>query len=883
MSDSRVPILAVLVGRSYGVYYFFNNSGQLMADTGIPTVLFSIADFASPSEIQPLADFIPKDRHVLPIEVADKYQPPPALGAHLLEKLSSFSNKSSLVYQRSMTDLSAASEKLPWETEFRTMSLHEVAGVLVPKAANSDGEYDPALLYAIHKALLDDETDAFRSLNQISSGKHASYLYRVAPASTINAILKVRYRVRGIMQQLGSKYALKERPKWIDNNLWRFIVKARHVVKLSREQRAVTDHGMLAPHHDRYLKPRLNWSPGHEEVIRFIELWASRHFSQGSVLHSMGSAILRLTGMYGQGRPLDATTGWTFLQELGWVPSWEVSTRHRLPLPGASVRPGGGYIRPDPGPYKESMRNDIAAAYRKDWGPLKAYCIDAPQSTLLDDAISLEPAETPGEHWIHVHTADPSAFIDPHSKLAEFTAIVAMDHYLPGYRLSMFPQDFFDEVIMKQLSLENGRPCLTFSTKLNEAGEVLDTKVQAGTLQNVAFISPDELNKVCSPKRVLSVDDEPGPQSLYVGPRQDVDSTPTRKMLTAEDLSPEERTELQTMQRLLWAVEGHREERGAVQRARPSRSMRSVRVMFDYKGDPTPEDCSPNAPSWPGDPAIEVSIEEQVDGTLVPMAMTLAGESAAKWCHARGIPVPYHVQPGALRSSALRLLAEKVRELVQRGELVPKAIWDVYDLEAGPSAMAVDPSPVVSMGMDMYTKVTSPLRRLSDCITHWQIHSYLSQHQQAAAAPAAADPSRLPWARDALHAKLDALRLSTYTSRTLNRYGTQQWAHQALLRAWKFGEADIPRTFPFVVRDVYTNLLHGDLGFLRFRAVLPKRELDGVALMKEVAPGDALEVEITDVDAYRCVVKVRALGRMGREATVDAVDVFGEADAPAAV
>ena len=604
-----------------------------------------------------------------------------------------------------------------------------------------------------------------------------------------------------------------------------------------------------------------------------MELWASNQFHRGSALHSMGSAILRLTGMYTSAKQLNASTAWTFLQEIGWIPSWEVSTRYRFPIPGAAVQPGGGYIRSETGPYQESMRSDIAAGHRKDWGSLRAYCIDAPTATLLDDAISIEPTETPGEYWLHAHSADPTAFIKPESKLANSLSSVAMDHYLPGYRYSMFPEDFFDEVVMKQLSLDSGRPCMTFSTRLNENGEILDTKVQAGTLQHVTFISPDEVAKICPPL-LAAKEASSEPRSLYVGPQQSAEYDPGREMSTVDDLSADEKSDLQTMHRLLATVDAARLKNGAVRQSRPTRS---VRVMFDGKGNPSPESCSPNSVSWPGDPAIELSVHNQHDGSLVSMAMTLAGNTAASWCHARDIPVPYHVQPGPLRKpSLMRTLTDKINELTRENKPVPPALWEMFIRESGPSSLDVKPSPVVLMGMDMYTKVTSPLRRLSDCITHWQIHAYLAGGQRASETsktPAPASQNLLPWSVRTLRSKLDEIRLPIYTSRSLGRMGTQTWAHQAFLRAWKFGEAELPPTFTFTVRDVYTTLAHGSLDYMGFGAVLAKEALGDVSLLREVKRGDVFEVKVSNVDAYRCIVYVEALRRLENDGPSEEAEI----------
>ena len=821
--------------------------------------------------MQGLVDFIPKDKYIHPRDVANLYQPPLELGAHLQKKMTDFTTASSLLYQNNMTALSAADKKLPHATEFSTMSLDQIARVLLPDKAKRNGQYGPEMLYAVHIALMNDETDSFRPLNKIHAAKHASYLYRITPASSIQVIRKVRTQVRQIMEGLGHQKLGKagDRGALVNNSLWRFILKARRVIKKSRANRAWTDHGMLVPHYHPYTTFQ-NWTEEDKEFLHFIELWVGSHVHRGSTLHTFGSAILHLTNMYQPAKQLNAATGWAFLQELGWIPSWELPTRHKSPIPGARVQSGGGYIRPSPGPFSESMREDVAADHRRDWGPLRSYCIDAPTTTLLDDAISLESTDTAGEYWIHAHIADPAAFIDPKSKLADYAAIMAMDHFIPGYRCSMFPTDFYDEVVMKKFSLDKGRPCLTFSTRLNEEGEVLDVKVQPGVLQNITFLTPYDVDAFCPPIRVTP---EPnGLSRLVVGPaQQQYIPGERRTMSKVKDLSEAEKEDLQTMHRLLKAVDDVRLRRGAIPQ---SRSSRSIRVKFNGAGSPEPPRSEdPQAPTWPGDPAIEVAFDERKDGTLVGMAMMLAGESAAKWCSRRHIPIPYHTQPGALRNpQGLRALGEQIRAMTDSGEAVPMSVWRAFDLETGPTAQSVEPSPIIPLGLEMYTKVTSPLRRLVDCIVHWQIHAALAEEARLSRSLAGEDcsgASFLPWDTLALKAKLESLRLSHFVSHTLSRsQGSRPWLYQALLRAWKFGEADIPDTFKFVVSRAYGHLLMGELDYMGFSAMLRKGDLEGVALMADVKDGDVLEVEIVDVNVYDMHVFVRALRRLEKPVSV---------------
>lgn len=867
MSDSRIPLLGVILGRFHGVYYFLTNGGQLAADEGNPSVLFSAPGFATPAEMQSLVDFLPKDRFVNPREVTLLYQPPIELCAPLQKKIQRFDAQAHHFHQTNLTALSAAESKLPHPSEFSTLSLHQIAQTLIPNKVDSAGTYDPATLYAVHVALMNDETHGFRPLNKIHAGKHVSYLYRISPASSNRIIKKVRTQVRQIMETLGNSTGSGgEKINLANNGLWRFIIKTRRVIKESRARRSWTDHGMLVPHHEHY-EAFQGWTKEDQDYLHFMELWVGSHVHQESILHCFGSSILHLTQMYQPAKQLNAATGWTFLQELGCIPSWELPTRHKSPIPGAKVKSGGGYDRPSPGPFSESMRGDIAAGRRRDWGPLRSYCIDAPSTTLLDDAVSVEPAGAPGEYWIHAHIADPAAFIDPKSKLADYAAIIAQDHFIPGYRCSMFPPEFYDEIVMKNFSLDKDRPCLTFSTKLNEDGQVLDVRVQPGTLQNITFLTPGDVDAFCPPVRLTP--QPAGVSKLRVGPPQVSPARNPRALSKVSGLSEAERDELKTLHRLLTAVDVLRLKRGAIPQ---SRASRSVRVMFDKTGSPAPSP-SADATKWSGDPMIEIGFDERKDGTLVGMAMMLAGESAAKWCSSRSIPVPYHAQPGALRNpEGLRALGDQIRALTDSGADVPMSLWRTFDREAGPTAQSVFPSPIIPQGLEMYTKVTSPLRRLADCIVHWQIHAALAEEARLSTSLAGQDCSHatfLPWDRPALGAKLESLRLSNYVSQTLSRgQGSQPWLYQALFRAWKFGEAQLPPSFRFTVSSVYGGVLMGELDYMGFSAMLRKRDMGGVALMADVQRGDVLEVEIRDINVYSMHLFVGALRLLGKNGAV---------------
>ncbi|MBW4699920.1 MAG: ribonuclease R [Aphanocapsa lilacina HA4352-LM1] len=100
---------------------------------------------------------------------------------------------------------------------------------------------------------------------------------------------------------------------------------------------------------------------------------------------------------------------------------------------------------------------------------------------------------------------------------------------------------------------------------------------------------------------------------------------------------------------------------------------------------------------------------------LVSEMMILAGELAARLAIEAGIPVPFRTQPAPELPPAdelLRLPAGPVREFavcrcMQRGEV------------------SVYPARHAGLGLDAYTQATSPIRRYSDLLVHFQIKAHL--------------------------------------------------------------------------------------------------------------------------------------------------------------
>jgi exoribonuclease-2 len=95
---------------------------------------------------------------------------------------------------------------------------------------------------------------------------------------------------------------------------------------------------------------------------------------------------------------------------------------------------------------------------------------------------------------------------------------------------------------------------------------------------------------------------------------------------------------------------------------------------------------------------------------LVTDAMLMAGEGAARYCRERGIPIPYATQ-------ARPDVGDEPQDL---------AAMYARRRAFKPTRLTVAPDSHAGLGLPLYTRATSPLRRYSDLLVHQQIRAALS-------------------------------------------------------------------------------------------------------------------------------------------------------------
>ncbi len=114
----------------------------------------------------------------------------------------------------------------------------------------------------------------------------------------------------------------------------------------------------------------------------------------------------------------------------------------------------------------------------------------------------------------------------------------------------------------------------------------------------------------------------------------------------------------------------------------------------------------------------EVSLELQEDSParqLVSEMMILAGEIAAKFAIAHQLPVPFRSQPQP------QLPPQEELEQIPAGSARSWAICRTMSR----SEVSLEPQPHAGLGLSAYVQATSPIRRYSDLIVHYQIKAAL--------------------------------------------------------------------------------------------------------------------------------------------------------------
>jgi exoribonuclease-2 len=213
-------------------------------------------------------------------------------------------------------------------------------------------------------------------------------------------------------------------------------------------------------------------------------------------------------------------------------------------------------------------------------------------------------------------------------------------------------------------------------------------------------------------------------------------------------------------------------------------------------------------------------LDDSLARRLVAEMMILAGEVAGRYGQAHGLPLPFRGQPQPELPSddeLMQLPPGLVRECAVR-RCMPR------------SETSISPIRHASLGLDTYTQVTSPIRRYTDLIAHFQIKAHLRGDTPPIAAKEL---------EDMLLSVSSTAYESTLVERQTNRYWGLEYLRRHPNQSWS---ALILRWLR--EQDNLGLILIEDLGLelaMRFK--------------REVELGDHVEVKASYVDPRKDIIQ----------------------------
>jgi len=217
-------------------------------------------------------------------------------------------------------------------------------------------------------------------------------------------------------------------------------------------------------------------------------------------------------------------------------------------------------------------------------------------------------------------------------------------------------------------------------------------------------------------------------------------------------------------------------------------------------------------------------LDDSPSRQLVAEMMILAGEVASRYGQEQKIPLPYRSQPQPELPSEeelLQLPAGPVRFCAMR-RCMPR------------SEMSLTPGRHAGLGLETYTQVTSPIRRYTDLLAHFQIKAHLRGDE-------------LPFSAEKLQEIMLSVSTAAYEATLVERQTNRYWGLEYLRRhADEVWQALVLRWLR--EDDNLVLILLEDLGLelaMRFK--------------RSVALGDRLEVRVSHADPRQDVIQFREM------------------------
>jgi hypothetical protein len=818
-SGKSIPAVHVRPVGEWGVTGQFINIYGRTSYAPYNMVPWHSRQWMDPKLIKPLVPYLPDIQtesqilEVKEIAVFEDLAVPRNVSGPIIARLNALSEEIDEIYRRNSDTLDRAHEILAHPTDLRYGSLSSITRALLDL---KESEVTPAALCAVRRALINAGVAFHMDKMQHRISGYVQILSK-------QDVKSIEY-VQGWMRSWQDYVAIKDKskkPKPLGATIIdTFINKAKAIVLRSRAQREPAHDSAIGP---CKIQTPITESQGcveekfhpvfdarEQAIIKFLFEWAAtRRFTRDQSLSSLPPILMHGTGLFND-VVADVSEGYRFLQELGVVGQHHGRHSFNPDL----LLPTSGQSRPlsllkdklDRMGDEEVNLPDAMKHLRHDWGDLPIFCIDDAGAAEIDDGISVESAgvgnDGKPEYWFHVHVANPTAFFDRDHPIAKMARHMGETVYTPEHAHSMLPK----WLTQRYLSLGKDRPVITFSARIDEAGNTLEHRIRNGTARNVFQFTYDDLDRLLDsrakamPQAVLSTGELPP-------------ASPTKNDF--DNMTPELVGQLKLMDQLSRARMSVRASKGGQFYHQPLPSP-AVRGYADRSGLGPSVPYFEGARTTQGDPVITMRASgfsnpfnenARPSDVVVREAMLLACEIGAKWCAERQIPALFRgTIPHPRFPNPEKYLQEHVLTKVGEDGVYPRIEGRKYVQMLGYGVIRTTPVNHGFLGMDAYVKATSPLRRYGDMVLHWQIEAALRHEAETGVSLVVAgtpnpslDRSFLPLAAQALEPMIPGIQAREHTVRLTKRRSEEHWARMLLWRKHYYPELSggpITNVFP---------------------------------------------------------------------------------------
>ncbi|KAL2401540.1 hypothetical protein ABEF93_006963 [Exophiala dermatitidis] len=861
--------LAIYMGEAGVQNQFFLADGRWLAETTRRTTSPIVRGFATVEEMRPIQKHLPVkplERQAREMEIASSFSfagdVPHRDSARLVRRLREFEEEMLAFRRDNLRSLDYVHERLSHEEYYTCLTFEEVVQKLLNVKYT---DLSPAARMIIFLTLRNSAT----SIQLVPTKVREAPMFVFTPKKLVKRFEDVCEWARDYQESAALAAQGKDVTRALERNpLSSFIEKARRLILKSRALRSPTTTGSLGPSSIQLIENGKivtkdtgeRFSETDKMLLEFLwDCYIRTPLPEFRTrYHSIGSLILRAVGAYPKLR-LERKIGSLLLQELGVLPPWSDPMDHdvSIQVPG---RKGAHevdrlFVESDrvskelglEENWDHTLLEDSMASLREDFD-LPVFCVDEETTLIRDDGYSLEQNQAiPGTYWIHSHVAHPSAFITPDHIFAKRARSIGQTLYHEEVQ-PMFPWGFSHAV-----SLKDNSPALTISTLISEDGEVKDIKIRPTILRNVIPLLPTTVDNLLG----KSVNEE---AYMVLGPQAET-ALPSDSDGTTQNLehAREHQSTIQKLHELMlarsearrravpeyanWLITQNETDvkTSFVEQYYPERLYRS----YHYQGDPLIKCVAPRVVE-----PIRLG-EWEHSANLTTLVMTLAAESAAKWFADRGIPAFFS---GSLTQPGFPLSKLNTMDVQEN----KRPALGTY---------SSTPIPHVFLNTSSYLRVTSPIRRFTDTLAHWQVDAYLrAEAEGLVEAGGNASHLSLPYPKEMVdeYIETDAEKLRSLLYKVMRAPKTR-WALRALFRAFHFKEAELPEVWDLKVitlHDVTATTpedsgLRGQL--LPFQ--LPTKLLESPEGWEKKARRESyLPVKIELVDLDEMWVSCRAVG-----------------------